>query len=587
MRNRILLHKSFFMNPKKVLLLSATNSNTLIKAGLAAGMRCKQRPARGTIPPRQITQQPRVQGTKLKLNNMQKNFTPKWLRASLVAVAALVSASASAVIPYDFTADGIFYRVTSDSTVAVSYGDKAKASYTAATVVIPASVANDGKTYSVTEIADSAFWGSTAVTSITIPRTIKKMDYRAFWSAANIKEVNIEDINAWLDIDFDTRTAFSSPTYYSKSLTLNGVILKEITFPEGTTEVKPYALNTMTGITKVTLPSTVKKIGRNAFYACNSLASINLPEGLEEIGASAFKNNYLLSLSSVPSTVKTIGREAFYQNYAMDEFTWPAGAEVIDTTTFWKCTALKSIKIPAGVKKINHQAFAYCSALTKAEIPEGVQWVGFHAYFNCKALQEVNIPASVDSMGNTSFYNTKITKLTIADSKTPLQLTTSKTGTYFAGSTLDTLYIGRDLNSICSTANTVRTAFEGISGVKVLTVGPDVTYITDLYGTLNTKIDSITCLGTVPPKALEFAEDTYKTAKLVVPQGAKAAYQAADVWKNFLNIEEANTTGISSATTTAASSTPAYYTIQGVRVEAPTNGVFIRVQDGKAVKVLF
>ena len=67
-----------------------------------------------------------------------------------------------------FSEGGINYRTLSDNTVAV-----AKSTYSGA-LVIPATVSNNGVTYSVTEIGDSAFINCSGITELTLPEGFRK-----------------------------------------------------------------------------------------------------------------------------------------------------------------------------------------------------------------------------------------------------------------------------------------------------------------------------------------------------------------------------------------------------------------------------
>jgi hypothetical protein len=101
---------------------------------------------------------------------------------------------------------------------------------------------------------------------------------------------------------------------------------------------------------------------------------------------------------------------------------------------------------------------------------------------------------------------------------------------------------------------------------------------------------SIVSLATTPPTCTSYSvfEGVDKqTCKLFVPTGSKAAYQNADVWKDFSLIEEGAET--MSLTTTKAEdrSTRSIYSIDGKRMDGPKKGVnIIRMSDGTIRKVM-
>lgn len=520
---------------------------------------------------------------------MKNKFTQIKHHMVMAAAVGIVALAAQAEIPYDFQEDGIYYRITSASSVSVGYGDNAKNSYSGS-VVIPSTVTHDDVTYTVTAISDSAFTNCTKLTSITIPRTVRTIGVKAFNSDSKLATVNIEDLDAWLGIDFLGTNVYANPARCSGDLTLNGEVVTEVTFPDTTTVVKAMVLANCKSISKVTLPQGVKKISKYAFYGNEDLLTINLPEGLEELEANAFYNCYTLPSVTLPESLKKMGKMCFYQCKELESINIPKQIEVVDTSSFMNCHALKDVTLPSSLSEVRYRAFAYCEALPSANLPENVRYIGTEAYTNSTGITEAIIPAMADSVSYAAFSGCKaLKKLTIADSSETLTVYTSSKKATFASCPIDTIYYGRNVTSICTKNGDIK-AFNSLTSVKVLTVGEQVTDLTEFNGEENTGLERITCLTAVPPTVNEFATATYETAKLIVPAGAKAAYEAADVWKNFSDIQEETESGIDEITTeteTSENSGTTYYDLHGVRIAQPSeNGIYIKVQNGKAEKIL-
>lgn len=102
----------------------------------------------------------------------------------------------------------------------------------------------------------------------------------------------------------------------------------------------------------------------------------------------------------------------------------------------------------------------------------------------------------------------------------------------------------------------------------------------------------ITNFSTIPQSLIvdEFGVfgDVDKTSCILrVPMGTRKLYQAADTWKDFLNIDEFDATGIRSAILDVESGEVPIYNLQGVRMkEAKENlPVGIYIQGGKKIIV--
>lgn len=109
-------------------------------------------------------------------------FKQRCFRLLLLASAIATSLSAAA---YDFEWAGIYYNITGNNTVEVTYSDRNNNTYSGS-VSIPETVTNNGTEYSVTKIGEFAFQGS-AVTSVSMPKSITSMGKYAFSGCQNLE----------------------------------------------------------------------------------------------------------------------------------------------------------------------------------------------------------------------------------------------------------------------------------------------------------------------------------------------------------------------------------------------------------------
>ena len=114
------------------------------------------------------------------------------------------------------------------------------------------------------------------MTSIDLPSTITKIDYRAFLDCRNLKNVNIH----------------AGITSIGKGAFQNCYRLEKINIPIGITEIK-----------------------EKTFYNCSALETINIPEGVTRIEDYAFDGiQYLLSVT-FPSTLQYLSVYALCDSF--------------------------------------------------------------------------------------------------------------------------------------------------------------------------------------------------------------------------------------------------------------------------------
>ena len=80
---------------------------------------------------------------------------------------------------------------------------------------------------------------------------------------------------------------------------------------DGVTYIGTYAFETLTSLSRATIPESVTTIGDAAFARCENLTTVNLSEGLQVIGERAFVGSVKLNNIVIPSSVVEIKDEAF------------------------------------------------------------------------------------------------------------------------------------------------------------------------------------------------------------------------------------------------------------------------------------
>ena len=186
---------------------------------------------------------------------------------------------------------------------------------------IPAKI---GK-YSIKGISANAFAGCQSMTSVTIPKGVKRIWGSAFAGCGSLKKATLP--SGLLGIE---SSAFA-----------NCISLSAITFPSSVTTIGDYSFSGCTSLASVSIPKGVAVIGLCAFYQCSALAKAVLADGVTDIEANAFRNCTELADLTLPTTLKTIGYGAFYSCKKLQKVRFAATLENIDFEAFYD-TALNS-----------------------------------------------------------------------------------------------------------------------------------------------------------------------------------------------------------------------------------------------------
>nr|DAI59256.1 MAG TPA: leucine rich repeat protein [Crassvirales sp.] len=432
-------------------------------------------------------------------------FKQRCFRLLLLASAIATSLSAAA---YDFEWAGIYYNITGNNTVEVTYSDRDNNTYSGS-VSIPETVTNNGTEYSVTKIGEYAFQGS-AVTSVSMPEGITSIDYNAFSGCQNLESVTLPE----------SLTTLGSYAFSSCKL------LKTIKIPSGVTAIPERCFRACSSLESVTIPEGVMTIGDGAFYAC-SINALTLPESLIEIGNEAFSGCGLTDLV-VPEGVQTIGSHAFYRN-SLKNLTLPSTVTSIGGSAFGNNNNLQSIicnavtpptldgnafssgitpsikvpmasiaayrkasgwkvftnyyggemiadgityrinekeamvaavepslteaNIPSAVEfegnqyqviKINDKVFSGNTNLTVVTLPDGLVGIGNNAFYGCKNLESVTLPESLTTFGSNAFESCKSLKAI----KIPSGVTTIPDHCFYGCSSLENVTISEGVTDI-------------------------------------------------------------------------------------------------------------------------------------------
>ena len=244
----------------------------------------------------------------------------------------------------------------------------------------------------VAALENLAFYGCSALKSITLPSSISSISSQAFNSCTVLEEVkNFE--NTSIEILQDE--------------IFRGTSLKSIVLPRTVTLINTNAFYGCSSLREIAFPESLTKINGGAFYGCSSLREVVLKEGFTAFFRyNIFQNCTSLLYVKLPSTLKSNLTEGIFRgctSLLKVEGLENSQVPIIQGSAFYGCSALTEIAFPASLTSIGNDAFYGCSALTEIAFPASLTSIGNSAFRGCSALTEIAFPASLTSIGNDAF----------------------------------------------------------------------------------------------------------------------------------------------------------------------------------------
>lgn len=225
----------------------------------------------------------------------------------------------------------------------------------------------------------------------------------------------------------------------------------------------------------------------------NERGAMIFEKSVQTIVSNAFDNTdgYAMGadkLTSVriPRTVVSFGNYAFRSCSMLKELDLSdnIGMTSVPAGFCMNCSALEKVLLPESVTKINNNAFQNCSSLSEINIPDGIHSLPQNTFASCSSLRQISLPDDFIEFGVKVFMASGIVEIDIPQGVTTLS---------------------SQLFQDCKSLSQIR-------------------------------LHRFTREGEITSYANNALKNCTALQKIIVPEGAAAAYKAAPGWSDFQHL---------------------------------------------------
>ncbi len=519
------------------------------------------------------------------------------------------------IINYDFSevapsGQYLYYKINGNN-VTVTYpgpsgSSQAWSGFSQPTgdLIIPGSVSYNGTTYNVTSIDNDAFYRCDELTSAVLPSSITSIGSAAFFICSGLTTVNIP----------------KGVTTINEYCFSNCSSLTSIIIPSSVTLIKSSAFYNCNGLLEMIVrAANPPTLGYEALYHVPTDIPVYVPCGRSSVYAASSDWNRFSNFSERPiydvtalsadntmgtATVQTLptcqsstATVLATPNCGYSFVRWTNNGVEVSTDATYSFTVTSDITLTAEFEALDNvqiNGLWYtldCANHTATVVTENV----YYPFYTTTLSGNVVIPGSVvydgntytvTAVGNNVFSFSRVTSITIPPSVTRFGdkafyacsnlSTTYYTGTIEQWINIDfegygnptvyttSLYInGEEIVDLVIPEGVTEIkacAFDTYRRLHSVTLPSTLTTLGSIVFKYCTGLVSITSNAIVPPSTNQSFQEVYTTTPVIVPCGCVAAYQAADGWSSFTNIQEA---ADCSYTVTVTANNDAYGTVSG------------------------
>jgi hypothetical protein len=310
----------------------------------------------------------------------------------------------------------------------------------------------------------------------------------------------------------------------------------------GVTKIGKYGLS-FGPYTEIELPETVTEIGEYAFYKNEQLEKVVLPKNLTALSTYAFANCTNLKDIDI-SNITTLATNAFYYSAMPDTVVLANGVTKIPDWCFCSCKNMRVIHIPPTVKNIGREAFAFNTGgvFSEIHISDLSAWCNMsvstfnndsgaplykaqNLYVNGELVTDLVIPDDVTTIKPMVFNGLRFNSLHAN------HVTVIENKAFYQNKGLINLIIPASVKTLGTYA------FGYGADLEYVEVPEALTYFNNAAFRFCEKLKTVKMHSATPPTlGSGVFQNCTALTQIIVPIGAKAAYDSATNWAAYANI---------------------------------------------------
>ncbi len=280
-------------------------------------------------------------------------------------------------------------------------------------------------------------------------------------------------------------------------------------------------------------------IGLSAFDQCSAVTSVVLPNSITYIGAGAFNGTSISSIT-LPASVTTVDGYAFYNCRSLVSIIFEGSTPPTAKDASFNTYETTVLVVPVGAKSAYQSADVWKNFATILEegesvIKDGDKFEKDGMFYTILSVEdktvEVTFKGGKYDEVNDEYSGEVVVPQTVNYKDIDFMVVGIGASAFARCSAVTSVVLPNSITNIGAGA------FNGTS-ISSITLPASVTTVGGYAFFDCRSLASIILEGSTPPTAYDASFNTYETTVLIVPAGAKSAYQSANVWKKFATIRE-------------------------------------------------